>query len=143
MSKAQELRDRLDEPEPEVWQPKNEPVLAGVIESIAIRPGQGDKPSYPAVVVVGEDGVRRVWLAWHSVAKSRLKELKPRVGESIGVKYLGTHEKGYENYRLVLDRPEPTAVDVDWSKVDAKTPPVGDQDDDGWWPPEDESPVPF
>jgi hypothetical protein len=139
MSKAQELRDRLDEPEPEVWQPKDEPVLTGVIESISMRPSKGDKPPYPAIGVVSEDGIRRVWLAWHSVAKARLAELRPQVGETIGVKYLGTHPKGYENYKIVVDRPEP-GDGIDWSTVGAKPPPVGDQDDEGWWPPEDEPP---
>ena len=77
-----------------------------------------------------------MWLAWHSVAKSRLAELKPRVGESIGVKYLGTHAKGYENYKVVVDRPEPQAADVDWSAVSHGVP-VNAQDDDGWFPPDE------
>jgi hypothetical protein len=138
MSKAQELRDRLDEPEPEAWQPKVDPVLTGVIESITVRPGKDGKPPYPAIVVVDALGTRRVWLAWHSVAKSRLAELRPRVGESIGVKYLGTHTKGYENYRVIVDRPE-QAADVDWSAVSHGVP-VDAQNDDGWFPPDDEPP---
>jgi hypothetical protein len=135
MSKAQELRDRLDEPEPEAWVPKDEPVLTGLVESITIRDGKDGKPPYPAVVVAGEDGVRRIWLAWHKVAKSRLAELQPQVGEQIGVKYLGTHVRGYENYKVVVDRPEPepSSTGVDWSALTA-TSPAGLDD----YPPPDE-----
>jgi hypothetical protein len=138
MSKTQELRDRLDEPEPEVWQPKDEPVLTGVVESISMRPGRDGKPPYPVVVVLGEDGRRRVWMAWHSVAKSRLAELRPRVGERLGVKYLGSHAtKGYELYKVVVDRPE-QAAEVDWSAVSRGVP--VDVHEDEWLPPEDEPP---
>jgi hypothetical protein len=139
MSKAQSLEDRLNEPEPEAWSPKDDLVLTGVIESITIRDGKDGRPPYPAVVVLGEDGVRRVWLAWHRVGKSRLAELQPRVGEQIGVKYLGTHERGYENYRVVVDRPEPASADaVDWSALSA-APPAGAEYDE-WLPPEDAAP---
>ena len=61
--------------------------------------------------MVDEDGVRRVWLAWHKVAKARLAELQPQVGEQIGVKYLGTHDRGCGSYRVVstvLNRRPPT-----------------------------------
>ena len=135
MSKPQSMEDRLNEPEPEVWSPRDQPVLTGVIESITIRAGKDGKPPYPAVVVVGDDGTRRVWLAWHKVAKARLTERAPRVGEQFGVKYLGTHEKGYENYKVVVDRPEPSTTDVDWSELRAAAP-AGSPDDE-WLPPDE------
>jgi hypothetical protein len=143
MSKAQSMEDRLNEPEPEVWTPQDDkddptPTLTGVIESIAIRPGKDGRPSYPAVTVVGEDGTRRVWLAWHKVGKSRLAELQPQVGERIGVKYLGTHPKGYENYRVVVDRPEPepSTTEVDWSVLTDTSSAGGFNDE--WLPPPEE-----
>jgi hypothetical protein len=138
------LEDRLNEPEPERWEPEPGDSLVGTVEALEQRVGSW-KP-YLVVDIRQDDGEIRRWFATHTVAKSELAKLRPKAGERIGVRYLGTHAKGYENWRVVLDRGEEpaAAAPVDWDAVGKETedkpPATGEQPEDEWLPPDADEP---
>jgi hypothetical protein len=48
-----------------------------------------------------------LWLST-TVLLDQFKRLRPRIGERIGLKYLGVHpDRGYHRYKLLVDREEP------------------------------------
>lgn len=62
-------------------------------------------------------GMISVWLT-HTVLLDWFKKLKPKVGERIGIKCNGKHlEKGYWQFKVMVDRDEPEAPDFDSLKA--------------------------
>ena len=119
----QTLRSRLDEDYPPAWIPeKPGDFIEGEFVRMSMGPkgvGKSGQPT-PIATILTDDGPRSVW-CWHKALREQLKEAQPRQGEKILVLYLGKKEKKsepgkeYDNYRTVIDRPEP---EFDWSKVE-------------------------
>jgi hypothetical protein len=118
---AARLRERADLGYPDAWIPK-EPgeELLGVVASV--RPAV--QTSYGAVPVVElVDAVGAPWSVWlvHTVLRNEFLRQRPRLGERVLIRYLGTArpESGgapYESYRLVVDRVDEN-TDVDWTGI--------------------------
>lgn len=104
-----DLREMLESWDgwPAAWRPEPGDVLVGRVAHYDV--GYGAYGPVRTVIVETDAGERvSVWLA--SVALlGQFAQHKPKVGERIGLKYLGKHpERGYHRYRLVVDREEPT-----------------------------------
>ena len=66
--------------------------------------------SYPLLCIATDDGESVRVHAFHTVAKRELSRLRPVPGDRIGIKYVGKdEERGYEKYRVVLERPQAEA----------------------------------
>jgi hypothetical protein len=110
------LESRLDEPYAEAWRPAPGESLIGEVAALDTRISSYDGTTpYPVVTVRRADGTTAAFHGYHTVAKAELAKLEPQIGESIGIKYIGKPPgKGYEAYRIVLDRNRPA---VDWQKM--------------------------
>src|SRR5438105_4409765 len=104
------IKDRLDEEQQraEAWVPGTNDELIGRIVSISTRTSGGYDP-YPIYTVKPEDGDALAFHAYHTVAQNLLNEVEPRVGDEIGIRYLGkvTPDGGgnpYHSYRIVIER---------------------------------------
>jgi hypothetical protein len=129
------MQKRLDEGYPPAWLPEEVgEELVGVVVAIkpAVRTQYGPCPVV-TVVTPGTGTKYSVWLT-HVVLKQEFVRQRPEPGEAIALRYEGEvrPEGGgaaYENYSLVVDRPEEQGVD--WEaisrryKLDAP-----DEDDD-------------
>jgi hypothetical protein len=91
---------------PEAWNPKPGDNLVGVVR----RYDQGQSMYGPVhTVIVEREGLGELVSVWLSstVLLALFRQHRPKVGERIGVRYLGKHpEKGYRRYVLLVDRPE-------------------------------------
>jgi hypothetical protein len=127
------------------WKPDPGDKIVGRIVDVGERDSDYGG-SYPVLTVRPEpdEGVDIAVHGFHTVLKNELAKLEPRVEERIAIKYLGTHAKGYENYRVRLDR-HAAAQTPDWSRMrtqaeamlgaqyqpgDTENVPVGDAPDD-------------
>jgi hypothetical protein len=143
-----ELRKRLDQPPPERWVPSPaDPLLIGQIIAIELLPERMDPrsgdiiPSAPKLTIKDAAGKRWSWLASSTVPRRRLAELRPKVGETIGAKFLGQVGTSRVNeYAIeVVGRDAVSAGEVDWSSLDkpVKAAPPDDRElvEDDWVPP--------
>jgi hypothetical protein len=71
--------------------------------------------AYPIITLRLSDGSERALHAQREVLQQELAKARPRIGERIGVKWLGQAEgKTYHRYLLRVDRPEGDTLD--WSR---------------------------
>jgi hypothetical protein len=117
MPDAQSLKEKLDaEPErAEAWRPTDGQELIGTV--VALNERTTEQGTYP-IVTVKPDGEEPAlaFHAFHKVAKDQLAEQRPRVGDGIGIRYLGEVDGAsfkYHNYRVALDHPPRGGVDWD------------------------------
>lgn len=101
------------------WRPEDDGAsILGVISAISM--GHSEYGTYPIVTILTNDGEMLAVHGFHGVLKERLIELRPKVDEVIGIKYLGhvlpdDGEKGvndYYAYKVIINRP---ADDI-WDK---------------------------
>lgn len=91
---------------PEAWNPKPGGNLVGTVRRYDV--GQSAFGPVHTVIVEREASGEfvSVWLS-STVLLSLFQQHRPKVGERIGLRYLGKHpEKGYRRYVLLVDRPE-------------------------------------
>jgi hypothetical protein len=126
------LVERLDSVT-EAWRHEPDDRLIGEIVDVDQRDsGYG---VYPTVTVVTEQGStenggqaiepgdERVFHAFRTVPRNELAKRKPRIGDRIGIKYLGKPEgRDYEGYNLVLEQAERS--ELEWP---AAEPPRADE----------------
>lgn len=91
---------------PASWRPKEGEMLIGRI--IRYSEGPGRFGPVRTAIIERDDGTRAsLWLS-SMVLLDQFNRERPRVGERVGVKYLGKHpQKGYHRFTLVVDREEP------------------------------------
>src|SRR5262245_26201741 len=104
---ADELEQRLDAEYAPAWRPEPGDKLIGAVT--AIRTWTGPFGTYPIVVIEPADGSPPVSVhAFRQVLASQLAEIRPMIGELIGVKYEGRVTDGsgpdYHSYRVEIDR---------------------------------------
>lgn len=89
---------------PPAWRPEPGDVLVGKVLHYDV--GHTAYGPVRTCVVERDDGERvALWLS-ATVLLAEFAKLKPRVGERIGLKYLGIHpDRGYHRWKLVVDRP--------------------------------------
>lgn len=121
------LRDELlREPAP-AWRPQRGDVLIGEVVAIDERRGFAER-LYPIVTVLeNETGKEVAFHAFHTVAKDEILRLEPKVGDTIGIAYLGLVEKEdsrYELYRVKVIRKDVVAAGFDPIELAAPEPMV-------------------
>lgn len=121
------LADRLDG-NSEAWRgddPKLKhpnPLVGKVME---VTTGTGTYGEYALIFVLDEKGDEWRVHCFGSVLSSRIAELKPAVGDEIGIKYLGTvkskdFDTPYKNYKVVLEKGAAgKAEGPDWEAISA------------------------
>lgn len=112
----------MDQAEAKGWRPEEGDTIVGLLT--AVQSGWSDykNGTYPILVVADEaqDGTLVAVHAFHAVLFNRLMELKPRVGERIGIKYQGkTRNKAdTQDVSLYTVRVEGRNVETSWSSFD-------------------------
>jgi hypothetical protein len=93
------IEEQLDAEYAPAWRPDPGDKLVGIVTEISER--EGAFGVYPIVTVMGDDGETLAFHAFHEVAQNELARLAPKLGDAIGVKYLGKDEaRGYHRYRV-------------------------------------------
>jgi hypothetical protein len=103
MSEAS-IAQQLDA-DPEFWEPTPGAKIIGVLTAIEEDVGQfGAFAVYALDTTDGPVAVR----AQHKALKSQLDELRPQVGDSVGIKFKGNRESAsgneYRDYKVVVER---------------------------------------
>jgi hypothetical protein len=82
------------------WRPEPGEKLTGTVEDITT--GGGDFGRYPIVVLSTKDGEKFAVHAFHHTLKNRLVEMRPKVGHTLTITYLGETEQfdRYGNVRM-------------------------------------------
>lgn len=133
---ARTLEQRLQDARAETWKPAAGETLIGELSEVRWLSGY-DGRAYPMLVVVRERDGQPVGVhAFHHVLRDELRAQRPRIGERLGIRYLGRTDR-YEAYKLAVDRAEPAEVPWDGPQaarepgppVGAPPPPAGDPDD--------------
>jgi hypothetical protein len=88
------------------WRPDEEPTLVYTMTGRSTR--EGKYGPYPIDEGEREDGSR---VAVHRTSSILRADLEPaRVGDKVGLKYLGRHsEKGYHRFKVLIEPPEGSA----------------------------------
>ena len=114
------LRDRLREDTgeyPPSWRPEAGDVVSGELLRYSTAPSIYGEQKV-CVIDDEEIGPVTVWLN-STVLLDEFKRLRPKVGETVGIKCHGKHpDKGYWRFRVDVDRGESPA-EPDWDKVKA------------------------
>lgn len=109
------LEQRLDS-YAEAWRPEPGDKLVGTVVELGQRQSEFDKDPYPIITVETEEGEQFAFHGFHTVARGELAKLRPRLGERIGIAYHGKHEeRGYERYRIIVEREH--GDDPDWDAI--------------------------
>jgi hypothetical protein len=135
------LLDRLDS-FADAWRPQAGDKLVGIVVDLDLRSSQFDEEPYPIVTVrVSElgsteqggrpipPGSERSFHAFHTVARNEVARQQPALGQTVGIASHGRHDRGYERYRVIVERPpnplpERALIDVD------EEPPAPTENDD-------------
>jgi hypothetical protein len=79
----------IDQDYAEGWRPKDGDTIIGKVESLSRAWSDESESFYPIITIVKDDGERVAVHAFHMALKNQLKELKPKQGETIGIKMVG------------------------------------------------------
>ena len=101
------IEDRLNR-EPEAWKPQPGDRLIGTV--VEVEEYRSDYGTYPMITISTDDGQEWMFHAFHTVARTEIERKQPKPGDRIGIAYHGLSEKGYEQYRIVLERQNGVAV---------------------------------
>lgn len=119
------LADRLDQDNAPSWRPddaKAEGVHDNPLIGKFVGMDQGSTAYGPCwIMTVEKEGGEEVavWL-FHEVLKNELARVRPKPGETLGIKYVGkTKPKGggnpFHNYRVKVDRE--TSAEFNWGNL--------------------------
>jgi hypothetical protein len=94
-------------------------------EVIGFSEFDGGYGPYPIVTLRLDDGSERAVHCQREVLSQELALQRPKIGETLGIKYLGQPEgKRYHRYTVMVERPE--GASFDWSRYAA---PGGERSD--------------
>lgn len=110
------ISDALDKDYAPAWRPEPGDKLVGVVVDLSER--EGLDGIYPIVTVRTDDGTDVAFHAFHTVAANELAKLRPKIGDQIGIKYVGriqgaNSRSSYHGYRV---RTIGTTQGVNWSR---------------------------
>lgn len=109
----------------DAWRPAAGDRLVGTVISLSERPGFEGRP-YPIITIQPDEGEPLAVHAFHGVLMDELGKAGPKVGERLGIKYLGKVDGGgrgsYHSYRVAVDRP---VAAIDWSRYSEDVPADG------------------
>ena len=109
------LAERLDTTA-EAWKPEPGDKIVGEVIDVDSRTTEFG--TYPIVTLRTDEWEELAIHGFHTVLKREFSKARPEVGDRIGVKYLGKHERGYESYRVVRERAHGAALD--WDAIGAQ-----------------------
>jgi hypothetical protein len=119
------ITDRLDAEHAPGWRPAAGEKVVGTV--VALDEREGAYGSYPIVTLNTAEGEVALH-AFHEVLANELARVSPKLGDEIGVKYLGQHaEKGYHQYRV---RRADEGSDFNWGRYGAPAEPEAGGTDD-------------
>jgi len=97
------------------WRPQPGDAVAGTI--VAMSDFDGQYGTYPTVTL-DTGGPELVMIhAFHAVLKGELARLKPVLGDTLGIKFLGKVDgKDYQNYRVKLARSTGVDLSPNWGQ---------------------------
>jgi hypothetical protein len=105
------------------WLPKTGQVLEGNIANIDT--GASQYGAYPIVTVENAQGEKFAVHCFHTAIRGQLARVRPKVGDPIGIKYMGkkqsttNSDRTYDVYRVISQG----AGGYDWSQeADARVP---------------------
>lgn len=85
------------------WVPKKNEVLEGTI--VSIDTGNSAYGPYPIITVEQANGSKKALHAFHQAIRGQLAARRPKVGDPIGIKYLGKKKSAnnftYDVYRVM------------------------------------------
>lgn len=118
------MDERLNR-ESEVWRPDLEPKhpnpVSGVIDDISTF--DGEFGAVPVLGIIDEGGKEWRVFCFGSVLQNRMVELKPEIGDLIGIKFLGKEKSrnfsnDYRNYRVIVEKKTGAAAgSPDWEAM--------------------------
>jgi hypothetical protein len=95
------LSDQLDKDYAPAWRPVPGEKVIGAVTALDAR--EGAYGTYPIVTLETDDGEIALH-CFHEVLQNELAKIAPKIGDRIGVKYVGKHpERGYHVYRVQRD----------------------------------------
>lgn len=95
---SNDIHEQLDGEFAEAWKPTKGAKIVGVVTDVTSR--DGGYGEYPIVTIKTGDGDLAVH-CFHEVLRGELARIAPKVGDEIGIRYLGKHpEKGYHQYKV-------------------------------------------
>lgn len=118
------MQDRLNR-ESENWRPDQDPKhpnpVSGIIDEISTF--EGEYGTVPVLAVLDEAGKEWRVFCFGSVLQNRMVELKPNVGDTIGIKFLGKEKSrnfsnDYRNYKVVLEKASGKGPGPDWESME-------------------------
>ncbi len=142
------LAEELERDYPEAWRPKPGDKLVG--ELVHVEERDGGYGAYPVLTIRDQDGKDWAWHGMHSVARGEVGRLQPRIGERLGVKYLGkltgkTAGTTYHGWKVRAERVPGTTVDLAAYGRDDEgvgDPPLPDEPPFDWSARTEEPPLP-
>jgi hypothetical protein len=115
---------------PPAWKPVPGEVLVGTVEAYDIATGKYGETKVCVLKDQAEGSLIAVYLS-STVLLGEFTKLRPKIGERVGIRYLGKAEgeNAYHRYKVVVDRemnvdeffgaaPSPAAVPVELAGVD-------------------------
>lgn len=122
-TKDQEQATQYDYDFAPAWLPKDGDVLEGKVANIDT--GSSAYGAYPIVTVETATGEKKSVHCFHTAIRGQLTRIRPKIGDPIGIKYLGkkqsteNKDRKYDVYRVVSQG----AGGYDWSQeADARVP---------------------
>lgn len=100
----------MEEPA-EGWRPEPGDSLIGTVEGYSQRPTKFQASVWVAEIRRESDSkLIDVWFFWR-VLLAEFQRHRPKVGDRIGIRYVGVHQDGYKIFRLIVDCPPGEAPD--------------------------------
>src|SRR5215469_1815617 len=84
-SNLQDVQKEIDEGFAEGWRPEVGDMIVGVVTDISSYEGKF-QDIVPVITIERDDGTKVAVHCYHTVLKNRILELKPNIGETIGIK---------------------------------------------------------
>ena len=107
-----DLETQLDRDYAPAWRPEPGDSFIGTVVELSER--EGNYGSYPIVTMRSASGEERAVHAFHEVLASEFARVAPKIGDELGIKYLGMHaERGYHRYRV---RRAGASAELNWDK---------------------------
>jgi hypothetical protein len=119
------------------WVPNKEAdhprYVVGIIVKVTTTTSDYTGGEVPVIELVPADDADIVWriTGYHTVLAREIAEQRPAVGDRAGVKYLGRIDgakSSYESYRVVVDKANAPAVEIDWDSLEAEAREAADTD---------------
>jgi hypothetical protein len=119
------IYDELDREYAPAWRPTPGDKLAGTVTDITARDGEYGR--YAIVTLNTGDGEVALH-CFHEVLANEFARIAPKVGDEVGVKYVGKDpDKGYHRYRV---RRAGDGDSFDWGRYGAPDDPGPEHSDD-------------